>query len=133
MREHTDLRNQLADQEVERRPQWTRDALGERPERASAAESWDQAARTHARYRIEYEITEDRDWLEARPADPQQRHDHDRAVRARDQLAHHLEREAPPTSWTSTGERQAIAVCHEAPCPRGAAWRRIDRLTQPHE
>ena len=39
-RQHTDLRNQLADQELERRPQWTRDALGERPERTSAAESW---------------------------------------------------------------------------------------------
>ena len=93
--QHTDLRNQLADQEVERRPQWTRDALGERPDRASSAANWDQAARTLARYRIDYEIAEGGDWLETRPADPQQRHDHDRAVRARDQLAHHLERETP--------------------------------------
>jgi hypothetical protein len=94
-REHTDLRNELADQELERRPQWTRDALGERPERTTDAESWDQAARTLARYRIDYEITEGRDWLETRPPDPHQRHDYDRAVRARDQLAHHLERETP--------------------------------------
>ena len=93
--QHTDLRNQLADHEVERRPQWARDALGERPERTSDAESWDRAARTLARYRIEYEITEGGDPLETRPADPQQRHDYERAVRARDQLAHELGRETP--------------------------------------
>ena len=54
-RQHTELRNELAEREVERRPQWARDALGERPERSTDAERWDQAARTLARYRIEYE------------------------------------------------------------------------------
>ena len=91
--QHTDLRNHLAGQALERGSQWTRDALGERPEHPSAANSWDQAARTLARYRIDYEITEGGDWLGTRPADPQQRHDYDRAVRAYDQLAHHRERE----------------------------------------
>ena len=33
-REHTELRNELAEREVAERPAWTREALGERPERA---------------------------------------------------------------------------------------------------
>ena len=91
--QHTELRNQLADLEVQRRPQWTRDALGERPERTTDAESWDRAARTLARYRIEHETPEHADPLGTRPADPQHRDDYERALRARDQLAHQLGRQ----------------------------------------
>src|SRR6202030_3032967 len=49
--QHTELRNKLADLEVQRRPQWARDALGERPQRTTDAETWDRAARALARYR----------------------------------------------------------------------------------
>jgi conjugative relaxase-like TrwC/TraI family protein len=93
--QHTELRNQLADLEVQQRPQWARDALGERPERTADAESWDRAARTLARYRIEYETPEHGDPLGTRPADPQQRDDYERALRAGDQLAQELGRQAP--------------------------------------
>lgn len=94
-RQHTELRNELAEREVERRPQWARDALGERPNRNHDAERWDQAARTLARYRIEYEITEHGDALGDLPAASQQRHDYERAERAREQLVRELGREAP--------------------------------------
>jgi hypothetical protein len=59
------------------------------------AESWDRAARTLARYRIEYEIPEHADPRGTRPADPQQRLDYQRALRARDQLAQQLARQTP--------------------------------------
>jgi hypothetical protein len=94
-RQHTELRNELAEREVERRPHWARDTLGERPDRSHDAERWDQAARTLARYRIEYEISATGDPLGDRPAAAEQRHDYERAERAREQLAQELERETP--------------------------------------
>jgi len=93
--QYTELRNQLADREVQQRPQWAREALGERPDRTTDAESWDRAARILARYRIEYETPEHGDPLGTRPADPQQRDDYERALRASDQLAQELGRQAP--------------------------------------
>ena len=94
-RQHTELRNQLADLEVQRRPQWARDALGERPQRTTDAESWDRAARTLARYGIEYDTQQQADPLGPCPTDPQRRDDYERALRARDQLAHQLGRQTP--------------------------------------
>jgi hypothetical protein len=93
--QRTELRNQLAHLEVEQRPQWVRDALGERPDRTTDGESWDRAAHTLARYHIEYETLEHPDPLATRPADPQQRDGYERALRTRDQLAHQLGRQAP--------------------------------------
>jgi conjugative relaxase-like TrwC/TraI family protein len=94
-RKHTELRNELAEREIDRRPQWARDALGERPERSTHAESWDRAAQTLARYRIEYEIEERGGPLGEAPAGGEQRNDYERAERAREQLARELGREAP--------------------------------------
>jgi hypothetical protein len=94
-RQHADLRNELADREVARRPQWARDALGERPDRSRDAERWNQTARILARYRIEYEIAERRGRLGDLPVNADQRHDYERAERAREQLAQELGRETP--------------------------------------
>jgi hypothetical protein len=94
-RQHTELRNELAEREVERRPEWARDALGERPDRSRDAERWDQAARTLARYRIKYEVGATGHPLGDRPVDAEQRHDYERAERARERLAQDLGREAP--------------------------------------
>jgi chromosome segregation ATPase len=93
--QHAELRNQLADLEVQQRPLWARDALGERPDRTTDAESWDQAASTLARYRIEYDITDTGDQLGPQPVDREQRADYERAKRACEQLAHELGRETP--------------------------------------
>jgi conjugative relaxase-like TrwC/TraI family protein len=94
-RQHAELRNELAEREVERRPHWAREALGERPDRSSDAERWDRAARTLARYRSKYEIGGTGNPLGDRPTDAEQRHDYERAERAREQLAQELERETP--------------------------------------
>jgi hypothetical protein len=93
--EHTQLRDQLAKRELATEPAWTRETLGERPQRAWDSERWDRAARTIARYRIEYEITDSDDPLGPRPADREQRVDYERADRARDQFAHELGRDTP--------------------------------------
>jgi conjugative relaxase-like TrwC/TraI family protein len=94
-RQHAELRNELAEREVERRPQWARDALGERPDRSSDAERWDQAARTLARYRLEYDVPDGGDLLGDLPAASEQRHDYERAERARERLAQELGRQMP--------------------------------------
>jgi hypothetical protein len=94
-REHTELRDELAERELAAQPAWTRVTLGERPQRNWDAERWDHAARTIARYRIEYDITDTSDPLGPQPAQREQRADHERAQRAREQLAHELERETP--------------------------------------
>jgi conjugative relaxase-like TrwC/TraI family protein len=92
-REHTQLRDELADRQLAEQPAWTREALGERPERQSDARRWDRAARAIARYRIEYESPDTGDPLGHQPVDPQQRADYQRAQRAREQLARELGRE----------------------------------------
>jgi hypothetical protein len=92
-RQHTELRNELAEREIERHPQWTRDALGERPDRSHEAERWDQVARTLARYRLEYDVPDGDSPLGAPPAHVEQRHDYERAQRAQEQLAHELGRQ----------------------------------------
>jgi hypothetical protein len=92
-RQHTELRNDLADREVERRPQWARDTLGERPDRPADAERWDRAARTIARYRIEYEIPDSDTTLGPEPAGGEQRRAYQQADLAREELARELGRE----------------------------------------
>jgi conjugative relaxase-like TrwC/TraI family protein len=83
--EHTQLLDRLVQRELSQSPLWARDALGERPVRRTAAERWDRASRTLARYRIEYEIgAEATDPLGPRPASGDQRRDYERA---REQLA----------------------------------------------
>jgi chromosome segregation ATPase len=89
-REHTQLRDHLAERELATEPAWTRETLGERPRRGWDAERWDRAARTIARYRIEYEITDTDNPLGQRPDSREQRVDYERAERARHQLAREL-------------------------------------------
>ncbi len=83
--------------ELATEPRWVRDTLGERPGRPSDARRWERAARSVARYRIEYEITGDPDEpLGPAPAgDPGQRRDYERAIRERDQLHLALGHEVP--------------------------------------
>jgi hypothetical protein len=86
-REHSELLDVLVEQDIVARPAWVRDVLGERPDRPSAAERWDRAARTLARYRIEYAIPAGAgDPLGAEPAGGEQRRDYDRAQQAREEL-----------------------------------------------
>jgi conjugative relaxase-like TrwC/TraI family protein len=86
-REHRELLDVLVEEDIAARPAWVRDVLGERPERPSGAERWDHAARTLARYRIEYEIPAGPgDPLGPQPTGGEQRRDYDRAQQAREEL-----------------------------------------------
>jgi len=94
-REHTQLRNEQADRELQQRPRWLRGALGERPTTPAAADRWDDAARILARYRIAYEIPADTPGIGERPPRGPQRDYYDIADRARQQLGREHERQAP--------------------------------------
>jgi conjugative relaxase-like TrwC/TraI family protein len=94
-RQHTELRNDLADREIQRRPQWARDTLGERPNLQADAERWDRTALAIARYRIEYEIPDSDTALGAEPVGDEQRRAYQRADIAREELARALGRAAP--------------------------------------
>jgi conjugative relaxase-like TrwC/TraI family protein len=92
-REHTKLRNELAERELQARPRWIGEALGERPATAAAGERWDRAARILARYRIGYEIPKDTPGVGERPDQGPQRDYYDVADRARQQLGRELDRQ----------------------------------------
>ena len=92
-RVHARLLDELVDRELDAWPQWTLDALGDRPDRPSDGRRWDRAARVLARYRIEYDQARDGDPLGPEPAGGDQRRGFDRAQRAREELAHDLGRE----------------------------------------
>jgi hypothetical protein len=71
-REHGRLLEELVDREVEASPRWLRDALGNRPDWPRGSRRWDRAARTLARYRIQYEIP-NRRWRPTRTKTNQRR------------------------------------------------------------
>jgi conjugative relaxase-like TrwC/TraI family protein len=91
--QRAELRNGLADREVERRPRWARDSLGERPDRPADAERWDHAVRVIARYRIEYEIPDSEKGLGPEPRGGERRRAYVQAHLARQQLARELGRQ----------------------------------------
>jgi hypothetical protein len=91
--EHDDTLDQLVERELAARPEWTREALGERPDRGHDSERWDRAAEKLARYRITYVISVSRDALGPQPPASEQRHDYERAQQTREELAHSLQRE----------------------------------------
>jgi conjugative relaxase-like TrwC/TraI family protein len=62
------LLNQLTDRELQAPGEWAKTLLGERPA-GSRSDDWDTAVRRVARYRIEYEITDQADALGPEPRD----------------------------------------------------------------
>jgi conjugative relaxase-like TrwC/TraI family protein len=69
--ERDGLLNELTDHELQTPGDWAKTLLGERPA-GSRSEDWDTAARRVARYRIEYEITDQADALGPEPRDHRQ-------------------------------------------------------------
>jgi hypothetical protein len=65
-KERDGLLNDLTDRELEAPGEWAKTLLGERPA-GSRSEDWDTAVRRVARYRIEYEITDQADALGPEP------------------------------------------------------------------
>ena len=66
--ERDGLLNELTDRELQAPGEWAKTLLGERPA-GSRSEDWDTAVRRVARYRIEYEITDQTDPLGPEPHD----------------------------------------------------------------
>jgi hypothetical protein len=54
--DHDRVRDVLADQTIGRRPDWLIRALGERPEGSRERETWDQAARAVAGFRLDHDV-----------------------------------------------------------------------------
>ncbi len=69
--ERDGLLNELTDRELQAPGEWAKTLLGERPA-GSRGEDWDTAVRRVARYRIEYEITDQTDPLGPEPHDHHQ-------------------------------------------------------------
>jgi conjugative relaxase-like TrwC/TraI family protein len=91
-REHNQALETLVERELAGRPEWTREALGERPDGAWRGRQWDETAAKLARYRITYDITDTQDPLGPEPPAGEQRREYQQAQRSRERS---IEREMP--------------------------------------
>ncbi|MFI5004535.1 MAG: AAA family ATPase [Solirubrobacterales bacterium] len=66
-REHTALRNELAERELHTPAAWVKATFGERPDRPGQREAWERGVRHAARYRAQYDIIDPADALGPRP------------------------------------------------------------------
>ena len=91
-KEHTAVRNELAEREMHTPDPWVQTTLGERPDGSRAGEAWDKAVRQVTRYRVEHGINDPSDALGPRPARPEQQRDWERAREAIDRAERRLGR-----------------------------------------
>jgi conjugative relaxase-like TrwC/TraI family protein len=84
-RQHTEVRDELAERELCEPAAWVHETLGERADGRWASEQWEKDVLTVARYRAEYEISYANDVLGPQPEHHEQRQDweHAREVIAR--------------------------------------------------
>ncbi len=66
-REHTALRNELADREIQAPGPWVKATFGERPDQPAQRDAWENGVRHAARYRARYDITDPTEALGPRP------------------------------------------------------------------
>jgi conjugative relaxase-like TrwC/TraI family protein len=92
-REHTDVRNDLAEREVHAPGTWVQKAFGGQPDEPQLQEAWEQGVRQAARYRIQYNITDPDDPLGPKPEQRDQHLDWRRAHEAVDRTDRRLGRD----------------------------------------
>jgi hypothetical protein len=92
-REHTEIRDELAEREVHTPGAWAARAFGERPDEPQLRREWEQGVRQVARYRLQYDITDRHDPLGVEPQPREQQHDWQRARDALDRSARRLARD----------------------------------------
>jgi len=92
-REHTEIRDELAEREVQAPGAWAGRALGERPAEPRLRKEWEQGVRQGARYRLQYDVTDLDNPLGVQPKQPEQQRDWQRAYEALDRSARRLGRE----------------------------------------
>jgi conjugative relaxase-like TrwC/TraI family protein len=103
-REHTALRNELAERELHVPGGWVKATFGDLPDRPGQREAWENGVRHAARYRAQYEITDPADALGPRPEQRGgQQRDWERAREALDRAEHRLGREATPARGIDLG------------------------------
>ncbi len=103
-REHTALRNELAERELHNPAAWVKATFGERPDRPAQREAWENGVRHAARYRAQYDITDPTDALGPRPEQRGgQQRDWERAREAIDRAERRLGREVTPTRGIDLG------------------------------
>ena len=96
-RDHDRVRDVLAGGMIERQPEWLIGALGQRPGSARGAETWDQAARAIARYRLDHDVAGANQPLGAKPPDTgEHRREWDQASAALERAQRQLGLEHPP-------------------------------------
>jgi hypothetical protein len=94
MREHAEVRDELAERQLLSPARWVGETFGERPDGSWAREQWEDDVRQVARYRVECGIGDPSDALGPRPeTDEQQRYDWERAHEAIEQGELRLGRE----------------------------------------
>ncbi len=103
-REHTALRNELAERELHNPGAWVKVTFGDRPDRPAQRDAWENGMRHAARYRAQYDITDPADALGPRP---EQRGTHqrdwERAREAIDRAERRLGRETSNTRGIDLG------------------------------
>ncbi len=102
-REHTALRNELAERELHN-PAWVKTTFGERPDRPAQRDAWENGVRHAARYRAQYDITDPTDALGPRPEQRGgQQRNWDRAREAIERAERRLGREVSPARGIDLG------------------------------
>ncbi len=92
-REHTRLRDELAEREVHNPGAWAVRAFGERPADPRLRTEWEQGVRQVVRYRIQYDMSHPNDPLGAEPQQREQQRDWQRAREALDRSVRRLGRD----------------------------------------
>ncbi len=95
--EHTALRNEFAERELQAPAPWVKATFGDRPDRPAQHQAWENGVRHAARYRAQYDITDSTDALGPRPDQRGgQQRDWERAREAIGRAERHLGREVSP-------------------------------------
>jgi chromosome segregation ATPase len=92
VRELTDIRNDLTEQELKTPNSWVLDTFGERPDEQHARTAWESGVREAAGYRVQYDITDSSYPLGPRPESREQQRDWERAIKATERSERQLGR-----------------------------------------
>ncbi len=102
--EHTALRNELAERELQTPGPWVKATFGERPDQPAKREAWENGVRHAARHRAQYDIADPADALGPRPEQRGgQQRDWERAREALDRAERRLGREVASTRSIDLG------------------------------
>ena len=109
-REHREVRDELVERELHAPAAWVRETFGERPDGPWAGESWENAVRQVARYRVDYDITDPRHALGPPPERHEQHHQGERASDAIEHGERRLGRDVATERLASDRQQDWLSV-----------------------